>query len=325
MGGRLFVYGGGGYAGRRAGTAHLSRRTAGARAAYPERSRSATALPRSRWWKDILILGRLRVRGDRQRVGQRRTGRSTARSVGRARHSARCRTCSRCRPRVSSGSDRPDGVWAKLGRPARVLVDPSSGQDADSLTVVALGDAPPRTDPKERDPSLRVALDDRCFWWSDASATCRCHERKPVEFNPFNDFGQQQGLACCFPKAELAAMGQGTVASFIRQPRRQCPKWTQANAKCTLTTGSAPPKARERKGPAAQRSFSSIPKQHRLVACLVAWCSHHLGSSRSPAKPARTLPTGSARRSACHGRQLGEARSGGCDRSDDPSSPPGPT
>jgi hypothetical protein len=113
--------------------------------------------------------------------------------------------------------DRPNGAWARLGQPDHVLVDPVSGQDRNAVMVAARGeDGPWRR--------VRVPLHDRCLAFNEASAPCECHADPMREYNPIsNEFGQQQGLACCFPADELAAMPAATADAVLRAPRRECP------------------------------------------------------------------------------------------------------
>ena len=186
--------------------------------AYHELRASTTALPRSRWWKALLVLGQRHEAGllpvwtdvtlqpPRPLPFQSRTDGTAALDALFGQPAA-----------AILRRDRPDGAWARLDRPEHVLVDPVSGQDPNAVMVAAKGeDGPWRR--------ITVPLTDRCLAFNPPSALCDCHADAIREYNPIsNEFGQQQGLLCCFPTDELAAMGAGPADAFLRAPRRECP------------------------------------------------------------------------------------------------------
>lgn len=215
--------------------------------AYQHIRLAATSLPRSRWYKDVLILGRLRERGALNAWDDIAFPSPPAQSLGRAQAFAAMQDLFGMPAESILRKDVPHGVWQQLGRPDRVLIDPVTGQLKEALTVVALGDLHhPR--PEERDPSKPVRLDDRCFAWNPPDAPCTCSGERIREFNPFNDFGQQQGLACCYPGEELEGLSRSGLEVFLGRPRRECPKWRGPEAICTVNDGSCASKGAGQRG-----------------------------------------------------------------------------
>ena len=89
---------------------------------------------------------------------------------------------------------------------------------------------------------IKVPLDDRCLIYNPSSSPCRCkHDEpgkdgKPKEYNPIsNEFGEQQGVACCFPAHQLAAMTTAAADAYLRAPRRSCLYHQSATFTCGMS------------------------------------------------------------------------------------------
>ena len=161
-------------------------------AAYHDLRVSVTGLERSRWWKALIVLGQRHAAGQLPEWSDVTLPRPQPKRFDPRAHGTEALDAMFGQPaQAILRRDRADGAWARLGKPEHVIVDAVSGQDRHSVMVAAKGEKGPWR-------RIKVPLDDRCLAFNPPSAACTCGEEG--EYNPIsNDFGQQQGLACCFP------------------------------------------------------------------------------------------------------------------------------
>jgi hypothetical protein len=110
-------------------------------------------------------------------------------------------------------------VHALLGHPERVLIDvfADARSRRSEIQIVA------QTGVSTTDRGVWLAINSPALSFADATAAPAALPTRSSEYNPGNEFRQQQGLNCAYLLRELHAMGPEAAGARLAQSRRACP------------------------------------------------------------------------------------------------------
>ena len=174
-------------------------------------------LDKPRWWRAALALGRLR---QTQRItewpdvewemppGSHPERHTYVSAIADVLGGSAARVCALNR---AAGA----ALHQALGQPARVVVD--VGADPERANEVQVAAATGRS---TTDVGVWVALNDPALAWTGGAGQAGNYVAR--EYNPTNEFGQQQGLRSAYPLLDLRALGRQEADDLIGQDRRGC-------------------------------------------------------------------------------------------------------